>query len=220
MATWGSYLGLGRKSEAPLSTSLRTDDKSEKFMIKPFDPASSYAGKEAEDAFIWPKAEATDSIPPTFIKGSRRTQSDTTPVAQPPQPAMPKRAQSNASRVARLFGYGAPAQEEDSPPEDQLLSEPIASEASTDHSQVKEKFENAGKVSVLVSKKPIAFRDAVRAATQPKMLKIVEEAVEQEAERIFLEYEKKSEQIRMEKVAMDAERQEIFQAQEKIHRAE
>src|SRR3954447_6410959 len=112
MATWGSYLGLGKRAEpAPTPVVAQPEDVSEKFEIRPFDPFSIYGVKGAENTIVEPITKTAVEAQPGFIRGSRRTQSDST-IPQPPQTVAPRRTQSNASRVARLFGYGAPVEED------------------------------------------------------------------------------------------------------------
>lgn len=211
MASWGAYL-LGKKAEtAPVPNISQPEDILKRFAIKPFDPSSSYGGKTAEDVLADPISQSKDSARSTFTKGSRRTQSDTVPIPQP-QAMMPKRAQSNASRVARLFGYGAPVQDRPQP-EEQVSVEPANFGSRNVEIQPIALVQNIIEQDKSAVRPIMGLRDVVKAVTQPKMLKIVDEAVEKEEERVFLEYEKKSEQIRIERDAMEAEKMKMFQAQ-------
>jgi hypothetical protein len=217
MASWGAYL-LGKKAEtAPAPNISQPEDIPGKFVIKPFDPSLNYGGRAAEDALVEPISQLRDPTQSTFTKGSRRTQSDTTAIPQSPRVVAPKRAQSNASRVARLFGYGAPAQDEPQPGE-QLSVEPAELGGTNVEIQPIAPVQNIIEEDKRAVRPTMGLRDVVKAVTQPKMLKIVDEAVEQEEERLFLEYEKKSEQMRIERDAMEAERINMFEAQVRISR--
>jgi hypothetical protein len=217
MATWASYLGLGKKTEEALKTTVSESvDVREEASIIQIDTSSTYGGKAAENAIIKPIITAMELTPSTFVKGFRRTQSDA-PTPQVAQNDIPRRAQSNASRVARMFGYGNPTQEELA----LVALDPV--EAATEESRITAPPQINKKVDGK-DMNPTSLGDVVKATTQPKLLEDVDESmddqeiefVQLEADKAMLEYEKKSEQIRMEREQMEAERERMLLAQEKM----
>lgn len=228
MAAWASYLGLGKKAQEVSQTAISIE-VAEKSSISPVEASSTYGGKAAEDALVKRIIEAPEPDAPTFVKSSKRTQSDT-PIVQVIRDVAPRRAQSNASRVANMFGYGSARQQEpNAASKSAVVVEKPISEAAT-IATVEARTKQALQVrDEKDSKDGRAMASEASGESQmPTNLfgtidKVVNSIVDEEDEnvgleddRAMLQYEKISEQIRLERDEMEAERERMVQAQEKM----
>lgn len=146
------------------------------------------------------------------------------PIPQVTQTITPRRTQSNASRVAKMFGYGSPAPGGT----DRILEIPAGTEMQNPETITSEPqmTVNTPKVEQVTLGKvvsPVSSRDVIKSETQPNSLvedqdEGVDELVVLEAERALLEFERKSELIRIQRDEMIAEREKMFRAQEEMRK--